>query len=426
MRYKTLHLQPFSRAIKSLSRCYRPQTPEQLDSLLTEHPLPRGAGLSYNDSALQTDGVIIDCLRLNRLLAFDAETGLVHCQAGVRLHELMTLHEDYILPVIPGSAAVTVGGAIAHDVHGKNNPLEGTLGHHVRWMMLRTREGVFKISATEHPELFYATLGGMGLTGVIESAALQLKKAPKHVNVHTQRFFSLDTLLNDMLNSVGNSEYHVAWLDLLHPRFRAILQHASPIEGAPISTPKPISLPKVPLRLVYRLTAALFNHLYFYAASEQETQRTLMAFNHPLDRFRHWNTYYGSRGFIQFQALIPGAGALACIQQIIQSLRASKATPTLCVLKYFRKKGAGILSFADEGFTIAIDFIHTDEARRLISTLNAYITVQKGRIYLAKDMLLSPAQFKTQYPNHEAFSAILKQYHCSTHSDLSHRLGITP
>jgi len=428
MRSKKILLSNFSRALYRESPCLRPDNEKQLtDYMITNKPrhlLARGAGLSYNDSCLNHNGLVIDTNRLNHLLGFDSTTGIAVCQASTTFKDLFLLDPEFIPPVIPGTVHATIAGGIAHDVHGKNNVTEGSLGHHLCWFELILNDKKIQCSRQEHPDLFYATIAGLGLTGIITRLALRLKKASRFVQVEHRTFDSFKTLLEHMSVNNSNHEYQVAWLDLLHLEQKSILSTANHCHATtPNKEQKIHSIPRLPFGLIKKWNMKLFNQMY---AASQKTQEllSLEEFNNPLDQLSHWNRLYGPKGLIQFQAVFDQENAINTLEQLIHLIQLYKATPTLAVMKLFNKSGEGLLSFCKPGFTIAIDFIHNTQAKQAIIAMNQLITEINGRIYLAKDLLLTAEQYKNIYQNHEHFSQVLSSYQCSMQSDLAKRLGI--
>ncbi|AWN74005.1 FAD-binding oxidoreductase [Legionella anisa] len=427
MRSKIRTLTNFSRARSSQSFCLRPENEEQLTDYLAHNPqqnmLVRGSGLCYNDSCFNTDGFVIDSERLNHFINFDHETGIVQCQGGVSLKDLFLVHPDFIPPVIPGTIHITVAGGIAHDVHGKNNHQAGSFGHHLIEFDLLIGSKKFHCSPNENSDLFHATIAGLGLTGIITRAAIRLKKAPRFVQAKHQQFESFQILTEYMKTTGIHHDYQVAWLDLLNPALRAVLSVADHCEPFDTKRIKIHTIPSLPFSLIKSWNIKLFNQ-YFFNSKKGHEKLTLEQFNNPLDKLMHWNRLYGPKGLIQFQAVFSENHASDTLEQLVQLIRDHKATPTLAVLKLFTQSGEGLLSFCKPGFTLAIDFIHNLQAKQAISAMNQLITEHKGRVYLAKDLLLNEEQFHQMYGKHEQFSQTLEHYGCSMHSDLAQRLGL--
>lgn len=428
MRSKKNKLSSFSQSHHACADSVRPDNPLELMDYVKQSPerslLARGAGLSYNDSCLSTNQIIVDTTRLNHFIEFDKATGTVVCQSHVTFQELLLLDQEYIPPVIPGTLQATLGGGVAHDVHGKNNPVAGSLGQHILWLDVLVAGQVIRCSKKEKADLFYATIGGAGLSGILLKIALRLKKASHFVKTENQRVESIDELLQCMSTLGVNHDYQVAWIDLLRSEPRAILSVANHCHMTNIKNNIDITIPKLPLNLIHSWNMACFNAFYFHFKSKKQIM-SLKAFNNPLDTLKQWNRLYGPKGLIQFQAVFGQDAAAQTILNLQRIMKQHQATPTLAVLKLFTQPGIGYLSFCQPGFTIAIDFAHTPQAIRAIKAMNQYLAEIKGRVYLAKDLLLTPEQFNTMYDQKNEWTNVLKKYHCTTRSDLSQRLGIT-
>ena len=310
-------------------------------------------------------------------------------------------------------------------MHGKNNHHQGKSGHHVQWLNLQLGEHTFHCDQTTNSELFHATLAGLGLTGIIKQVAINMRKASHFVLVHYEKYNEFATLLQRMQNGGCQFDYQVAWLDLLNEP-RALLSLANHCEHTNSTAPQYFhTIPKLTIRLINAWVMKQFNRYYFNKQRTTQTILPLVQFNNPLDSIAHWNRLYGKNGLLQFQALVNRDSCLTALSELLAIIRSQRATPTLAVLKYFTKAGAGLLSFAEPGFTVAIDFINNAHARKAIAIMNEWVTNAKGKIYLAKDLLLTKEQFAQQYPNHKQFSQLLSQYKSTMSSNLSKRLRIT-
>lgn len=429
MRSKKILWTHFSRVQSCESLTIRPENEQKLiDFILSTQPkcmLARGSGLSYSDSNLNAQGLMIDTQRLNHLIHFDEQTQTLICQGGVLLKDLF-LHSQYIPLVLPGTLSATVAGAICHDVHGKNNHHYSSFGHHVLWIDLLMHDGVLRCSREQHADLFYATIGGLGLTGIILQVGLRLKKTLACVQVENQTFDSIKALSQTMSNKGLKNDYQVAWIDLLSKTPRAILTLANSIDWTEGSQHTPRhTIPQLPCNLIYSWNIKLFNQWLFHGVNLNRYTCRVQEFITPLNKITHWNRLYGPKGFIQYQALFDAEKAHQIIEDLLQLILRAKATPTLTVLKRFTQTAQGLLSFCKPGFTLAIDFANTAQARQAVLLMNQYMTEQQGRIYLAKDLLLNQEQFQMMYPNYETFTHILQHYHCQMNSNLSNRLGIT-
>lgn len=425
---KNKQLSNFSRALQTTSDCYRPENEQHLslpfNKLNPNGILARGNGTSYSDCCVNHEGAIIDTTRLNHLISFDENSGLLICQGGVSFSDLFLVSPKHIPPVIPGTLKATVAGGLANDVHGKNNHQRGNFGQHLRWVELQLGAKSYHCSPESNPELFYATIAGLGLTGLIKRVALTMTQASHFVLVQNKKFTDLGELLHQMQTEGCHYDYQVAWLDLLN-KPRAILSLANHSELSHSNVVSPIRLPRLPFRLITPWVMKLFNHYYFHQQPNKPQLLSLPEFNNPLDSVQHWNHLYGKKGLLQFQAVFDASTALSSMTKLFKIVADNQATATLAVLKYFTQSGVGLLSFAQPGFTLAIDFINNDQAHKAIAAMNELISEINGKIYLAKDRLLTKEQFIKQYPQQAQFKTILEHYKSPMRSDLSCRLGIT-
>jgi decaprenylphospho-beta-D-ribofuranose 2-oxidase len=428
MRTQKNRLSSFSQALKTDALCLRPENEQELlEYLKHEHPkslIARGAGLSYNDSCLNHQGHVIDTSRFNHLIEFNPDSGLLICQGNVTLRDLFLIHPQFTPFVMPGTIHATIAGCIAHDIHGKNNHLAASFGQHILWIELLVHNHIIRCSREAHTDLFHATIAGAGLTGIITRVALCLNQSSHCVQTDNHSFESLQTLIEYMSCDGINNDYQVAWIDLSHTAPRAIVSVANHTKRVLHKVEHALTIPKLPFRAIYPWMMKWFNDAYFKRKRKNQEVH-LELFNNPLDGIRHWNRLYGSKGLIQFQAVFDTSCAVGIIEHLITLMKLHKVTPILSVLKLFTKAGMGYLSFCTPGTTLAIDFVNNQAAQNAIKAMNAYLTEIKGRVYLAKDFLLRPEQFKLMYQNHEQFEEVLQKYQCCMHSDFSQRLGIT-
>lgn len=421
----------FSRALQTSSVHLRPDHEERLGSLITPYEetglLARGRGLSYSDCCVYDKGTILDTSRFNHLLSFDETTGIAVVQGAVTFADLFLVHPAFIPPVVPGTLYATLAGGIANDIHGKNNPNACSIGAHVEWLQLHIGRQSFRCSLTENEALFKATIGGLGLTGIITQVALRLRRASRFISRHHERFTGLKALLERMQHTAVTFDYQAAWIDLLHEP-RAVLSlgnHAEPGLNQRPHEQRPHTLPSLPCRLISKGLMQLFNRAYYHQTNTKADIVPFSTFNNPLDTIHGWNHVYGKRGLLQFQAVFDEATAHATLSTLLALIQSHRATPTLAVLKYFTESGHGMLSFPTPGFTIAIDFIHNEAAQKAIKHMNQCITASHGKIYLAKDLFLTPEQFSEMYKNNSLFRDVLSEYKSPMRSDLSQRIGLT-
>lgn len=373
-----------------------------------------GRGRSYGDVCLNEKGMLLDTCRLNHFISFDDSTGILECESGVTLSDILefSVPRGWFLPVVPGTKYITLGGAIANDVHGKNHHFAGTFGKHVMsFELLRSDNSKLLCSYNENGELFSATIGGLGLTGLILSAKIQLKsvKSP-WLQVNTTAFNSLEDFFK--LSAESNQhEYTVAWLDCLASgkNFgRGIFMSADHIEhNLQVQRKKNITLPfYLPGFLLNKLSISSFNNFY-YRRKKSQTGQAIQHYNSyffPLDSIQNWNRIYGKRGFLQYQCLLPNENKDQ-IQEILELIVKSGAGSFLSVLKTFGEVASpGMLSYPMPGVTLALDFpFKGKETLELFDNLDEIVVKNKGRVYPAKDATMSSHSFKTFYPHWDQF-----------------------
>jgi len=372
--------------------------------------LARGLGRSYGDVGLNPGGVLWQMTGLDKFVRFDAGSGRLYCEAGVMLRDIqrMAVPRGWILPVTPGTQVVTVGGAIANDVHGKNHHVVGSFGDHVtRLTLVRTDGTVIECGPGQHPAWFAATVGGAGLTGVITYAELQLRKvAGPWLDTESIPYERLEEFFALADSSEADWEYTVSWIDCLSSHGRGIFMRANP--AAPgVTRAEPVqrerTMPFVPpVSLVNRLSLRLFNAAY-YALNRQQAGRALAhyeKFFYPLDNLLEWNRMYGPRGFYQYQCVVPRAAGADAVTAMLREIARDKDGSFLAVLKTFGNREApGMLSFARPGVTLALDFPNQGaRTERLFGRLDAIVREAGGRIYLAKDACMPRSLFEAGYP----------------------------
>ncbi|MCC5791607.1 MAG: FAD-binding oxidoreductase [Legionellaceae bacterium] len=430
MHHKQISLSNFARNHRMVSPCFRPESTRQLAALSEELAeasfLVRGRGLSYNDSPLLQTGYTILSERLNHFLAFDAQSGIVVCQAGLKLRDLFDLHEDWMPAVVPGTVHASIGGCLSHDIHGKNHHQAGSFAAQVLWFDLIIGKQQIRVSPKEEPDLWRATVGGAGLVGSIATVALQLQRKTRGLQVTTQPFDRHAELIAEMQQHGLQQDYQVAWLDLLHGQ-RSILSYARHSAERVTTTPhQGHTLPPLPFSILSRTAVKVFNSLYYHWPRKTISLSEFMHFNNPLDQVSHWQGVYGKRGLKQFQCLFSAPQAVSSLREIQNIMTEYQALPCLAVLKYFKGSSQGYLSFAEEGFTLAVDFKNTAQSTQAIRALNTYIAEQGGKVYLAKDTELTPELFQRMYPAYKELMAVRAHYHSPMQSVMGQRLGIHP
>lgn len=378
--------------------------------------LAYGRGRSYGDSCLAASDHVIAMEGMDRFLSVDWSSGQVFAQAGLTLDTLIrtALPRGWFIPVTPGTKFVTLGGAVANDVHGKNHHVMGTFGRHVQRILLdRADEGVIECSRELNPELFAATVGGLGLTGVILAVELTLRPvrstrvAQRNIKFgNLQEFFELSALHD------ADHEYAVAWIDCLSTGASAGRGHytlGNHAEDGILDAPstKAKSMPvDPPISLVNGLSLRMFNALYYGRQREKEVLATVGydGFFYPLDKLLHWNRMYGRAGFQQYQCVVPDGDAQAVVAEVLQTIARSGAGSFLAVLKRCGDVvSPGLLSFPMPGVSLALDFAQRDAADgRLFGKLDAMVHEAGGRLYPAKDAHMSATHFQKAYPAWEA------------------------
>lgn len=397
--------------------------------------IARGLGRSYGDSSLAP--VMLATQHLDCLLGFDADSGYVRCAAGVSLADMLHVFvpRGWFLPVTPGTKFVTLGGAIASDVHGKNHHQSGCFSEFVESVELLLANGeICLCSPTQQADLFRATCGGMGLTGIILAATLRLKRiSSASITQTTLKARNLDEVL-EQFNTHRDATYSVAWIDCLAQGTslgRSLLmlgEHAA--EGAlNVVQKKPLPIPfDMPSALLNPHSIAAFNALYYQRVQQKISQQRVHydAFFYPLDGLSDWNRLYGKNGFTQYQFVIPKAAGIEAMRAILQRIAEARRGAFLAVLKVFGKQNSNLLSFPVEGYCLALDFKIEAGLFELLNELDAMVLDYGGRLYLAKDARMSAATFKQSYPHWQAFQAVREQYAARGKfaSLQSHRLGL--
>lgn len=380
--------------------------------------LARGAGRSYGDVALNTGGRVIRTAKMAVIESFDPRSGGIIVEPGVTFGQLVhsLAGEGWLPPVTPGTQFATIGGAIANDVHGKNHDMDGSFCDHLLWFDLATPDGgLQRVDPVSTPDLFSATVGGIGLTGIIVRACFTMKRVPGPLlHVRELRMRSLDEYL-DMFAEVRNRhQYSVGWIDGLatgHCMGRGILEVADHIDDrGPVVPLRAVRMPvDLPSGAINSFTAGLFNRLYYQRIplSGRERKLDLQRFFYPLDSITDWNRMYGRAGFVQFQCAIPDSEARRGIRRLLEKISSSGRSSFLAVIKTLGGAGRGFLSFPLRGFTLALDFPHAPGVPALLASLHDLTMEHGGRVYLAKDSYLTPTLFRGMYPQTPALQSVL-------------------
>jgi decaprenylphospho-beta-D-ribofuranose 2-oxidase len=421
---------------KEEAQILMPYSSASLRAVVTQERslIARGMGRSYGDSANATK--ILQTSYCDHLIEFDEKMGRITAEAGITLREILKviMQSGWFLSVTPGTSYVTLGGAIASDVHGKNHHNAGTFANHVKSirMVLGTGE-VVTASEAENTDLFRATCGGMGLTGIIVSATIQL------ISVRSS-FINQKTVKADCIEDAceafednSSSTYSVAWIDCLakgDSLGRSVLRLGEHAEngGLEMDIKDPISVPfNAPSILLNRMTMKTFNGAYWNMAKHNHIQTVLlMPYFYPLDAIGNWNKLYGKSGFLQFQCVIPKEDGIANMRKLLKEIVESGEASLLAVLKQFGKANNNLLSFPTEGYTLALDFKLTASSISTLYKLEDLIAEMGGRVYLTKDAVMKEATFKSTYPNWEEFELVRERYGAigKFSSSQSKRLGL--
>ena len=419
MTYESWGRTPVAPPARAERLAWRAGLPERLAGLAArgETVLAYGRGRSYGDVCLNGGRTILDTAGLDRFLAFDTETGLLHAEAGVTLAEVLALvvPHGWFLPVTPGTKYVTLGGAVAHDVHGKNHHVAGTFGRFVTRLGLVRSTGEALSLAPGDP-LFAATIAGLGLTGLITDVEVQLIRiASDRIDQTTARFRSLDEFF-DLSEAAGaRSPYVVAWLDALRAEGRGVLMdgdHAPAGPGAGLPAPAAPHTPRVTLPVdapqwaLQPITVRALNETYFRLGRPGQVRIAYEPFFYPLDAVGGWNRGYGRRGFFQYQFVVPLGDGGAAVRDVLGRLARAGAGSFLAVLKTFGGvPSPGMMSFPRPGITLALDLANRGDATvRLLQTCDAVVREAGGAVYPAKDACMAPESFRAFFPQWTAFA----------------------
>ncbi len=410
-------------------------TASDLESITQDAVLTRGLGRSYGDASLPPfpGARVANSTRANRILSLDEKSGILRAEAGVSLLQLndALLTRGWFTPVSPGTQNVTLGGMVAADVHGKNHHVEGCFGEHVTSLRLHVADGrVVTASEQENPDLFRATIGGMGLTGHILELEVRMERirSPWIIS-ERERVDDLDTHIGRLKEASAEWPFTVGWADCVAPgprRGRGILikgRWAEPGEGhaeAPKAQPRfaiPLTLPNW---LLNGMSIGAHNSLRFAAGRFAEGRHTEhpRSFFYPLDIVDEWNRLYGSRGFTQYQCVLPYDGTHTRFHRLFDIIARHQPKPYLCVVKDCGPEGKGMLSFPKPGISFALDFpVVGEKTQRVVDAMNDLVAAEGGRVYLAKDAFTRREHFEAMEPRLAAWNAVRDRW------DPDHRLG---
>jgi len=428
-------LNGWGRASPTLARVVAPDDPSSIERALVAPPkagvIARGMGRSYGDAAQRAGGTVVDTSSLSRVVEVDHDAAEAEIQAGASLDQVMRalLPRGLFVPVTPGTRFVSVGGAIAADIHGKNHHCDGSFANHVTSMTLVTPTGTRTVTPNGESgatALFWATMGGMGLTGIVTSARFRfIRVETSQMRVEVQRVADFDSLLSEMERVDKRFRYSVAWIDGMsrgRTLGRGVItagEHATlgELEGSVANGESPLtfnprsgpSVPRgVPAGVLNRGTVRAFNEVWWRRAPKLPSERlmSLGSFFHPLDSLRNWNRLYGPGGFVQYQLLLP-FGREDRLRSILERASSSGAPSFLGVLKRFGPGNPGPLSFPSPGWTLTLDFpIGPAVLAPMLDELDQVVVESGGRVYFAKDGRLRPHQVPLMYPRLEEWRSV--------------------
>ena len=377
--------------------------------------LPIGKRRSYGDSCLNNQGILVDLSAMNKLMHFDTVNGIIRCEAGITFKDLLSqiVPFGWFVPVSAGTQYVTLGGAIANDIHGKNHHTSGSFGNHVIRIALKRSdaEQLVICSVSENPELFYATIGGLGLTGIIVWAEFKLVRIlSPFMNVRTEKFIGYEEYLEISQREEKEKEYSVAWFDSVTggKNFMRGLMSSGEFMNhneneSPTST---FTIPfHAPNSLLNPVSIKVFNSLYYRKTISKITERIqhYVPFFYPLDSIGDWNKLYGKRGFLQYQCVLPHENARESIEHMLKYMNKKGFGSFLVVLKSFGEiESRGLLSFPMPGMTLAMDFpMRGDSTLKLLDYFDEVVDEAGGRVYPAKDARMSGEHFRSWYPKYK-------------------------
>ena len=409
--------------------------------------IARGLGRSYGDTAVNAEGGVVDMSRLNRMISFDAATGILECEAGVSLGEILKafVPRGFLVPVMPGTKFVTLGGAVACDVHGKNHHVDKSFGNHVVSFDLLTAKGdIVTCSRESNPDLFRATIGGIGLTGIIVSVRLQMTRVESaYFNVDFKRTTGLEDTLAAFDESDDNSQYSVAWVDCISRgarlgrailmRGRRALRSDLPATRDPfaIKSPIPKAVPfDLPGFTLNRLSIQAFNELYYRV--HRDSRDTLVdydAYFCPLDSIHSWNRMYGTRGFVQYQVTFPlGETGRRNLRELLERLQRFTCGSFLAVLKRLGEGNDSPVSYPSPGYLIALDIPARRDTATMLQQMDQFVLESGGRVYFAKDAVAKPETIAAMYPRLDEFKQVKAKVDPNNlfTSNMARRLGLLP
>jgi decaprenylphospho-beta-D-ribofuranose 2-oxidase len=443
----------WGRAQRSVANVVKLEKLSDVDPLLSDIVdsngtiLARGLGRSYGDAAQLSGGTVLELGSCNHIHGLD-EDRLVSMEAGVSIDALLrwSIGRGLFVPVTPGTAHVTIGGAVASDVHGKNHHQDGSIGNYIRELTLLTPTGQRHVGPKDEPELFWATIGGMGLTGIVTDVKMEmLPIETAAVRVDTDRTRDLDECMQMMSEEDHRYRYSVAWVDCLARGAslgRSVLTRGNHATSEELSTSfddvnplhyaprRSYDIPMAPpLRLANAFSVSLFNEAWYRKspAHRRDELQSFQDFFYPLDRIGAWNLLYGRRGFVQYQFVVPYESG-EVVKQVIESLAGSRLPSLLAVLKRFGAGDEGPISFPVPGWTLALDIpLSGPKLGGVLDEFDRWVAEAGGRVYLSKDARLRPDLLRTMYPRLEEWHGVLHRVDPKgvMQSDLGRRLSLS-
>ena len=449
-RARLMELAGWGNVLRHRSNVFRPEKRSdvaQINRDVNEKTLiTRGLGRSYGDAALNESGSVLLDTHLNRFLSFDPETAAVECEAGVSIDDLIRvfLPRGFFPAVTPGTRHVTIGGAIAADVHGKNHHRDGSIANFVDSLHLMTADGqTIKCSRDENADTFWATIGGMGLTGVILQARLRLRPVESaYIMVDYRKTADFNQTLDAFVREDQDYQYSVAWIDCVATGAslgRSVLMRGNHAKGSDVpealranalsvKRKRHKSIPfNFPSFALSPWTVRLFNGRYYNRHEDGQKLLYYDDFFYPLDAIENWNRIYGRRGFYQYQAIFPTKDSHRCLRELMEKISSAGSASFLAVLKTMGAESGGLLSFPMPGLTLALDVPNSGSSTvELLRSLDQIVLRRGGRVYLAKDACMTRESFASMYSNLQRFNAIKAQLdpHNRFSSSLARRLGI--
>ena len=421
--------------VKQEAEIFSPNSYKDCYKILDQNSLiPRGMGRSYGDSAIFKS--VLMTKNLNHILEFNKITGIIKCESGVIIRDLLQTIIPYrwFVPVSPGTSLVSMGGALASDVHGKNHHNVGTFSNFVIEFDIMLGNGeIINVSRNKHADLFYATCGGMGLTGLILTITLKLKKIfSSYIRQTTLKLSNLETLC-EKFDEFSKNDYSVAWLDCINLKkgnLKSIFNYGNHCNVSNLDNIafNSLNVPRVfPSFFLNDHSMKLFNKLYLSRATDEKKSIVPMKnFFYPLDNLNHWNRLYGKQGFVQYQFVIPKKNGIQNLNKLITILIEFDIAPYLAVLKLFGENNNNYLSFPVKGYSLALDFKQSKKLIKMINKLDKMIVEFGGKIYLTKDSFLKEDTFKKCYEKWSDFQNVRAKYYAigKFKSSQSLRLGL--